>query len=297
VYLQSEEPIPTTKHAWGEVRAFGGGYVVAPPSLHPRGVRYEWALPPQYAFLAPVSKVLPSLISAPTIADNTDEEARPTQAVYRLGCAPSSEEIDLLAFDRDEEFVRAVAKRVGIPHLGATFRCVLPGHEERHPSANLWCDERGIWIYRDHHRRDGRSAFALVEVYAARMAGRVVQPHPPSLARWKVRLLADLGAVRLDPVELPRLPASSTLSAQRLRNGFALLLAVRWWREPGTPAPYTASFAGPWCGMPDGTVNWAKGDLIREGIIVKVGETNDGSRTTSLYLPGKGRQRGDKRGE
>jgi hypothetical protein len=284
VYVTSTRPIPTTRHTWGEVRGFGAPvYTVLPPSTHPCGRQYEWALAPEEVDLAEFSELLLPL-TQPSPRDEPSEEG--TQEVYLLGSDPEGKD-DLRAFDADEACVRRMAAVLGITSpLGQKFLCVLPGHEERHPSAALWRDDRGLWVYRDFHGRDERRAYALAEVYASRVAGRVICPNGPSLSRWKVRLLAEAGLIQVDPVALPPLPRSAPRAAKRLRDGLAVLFSVRWWQDGGQPVPYAASFAGDWNSVSKSTALRAIGLLLEHKVMVKVGETSEGGRRTNLYLPG-----------
>jgi hypothetical protein len=295
VYTHSSQAIPTKRYPWGEVRGFGGAtYCVTAPSLHPRGVPYWWALPPEWASLADFRDVkLPGAEH-----DSAGEEPRYQEnlgGISLLGPsllgAEVSPDVDLTQFDADDLFVRAVAARLRIPNkkLGSSFCCLLPGHQERRPSANLWKDRRGLWVYRCHHGRDPRSSYALAEVFASIVGGRVITPNPPSLARWKVRLLWELGVIALDPVEAPPLPPSASRTARKLREGFGLLLMVTWWREPrGTPVTFTSSFTRDWVAIPESSATRAMGELLRYRVIRKVGETRCRGRATALYLPGDG---------
>lgn len=59
-----------------------GGYVVAPPSLHESGKRYEWIIPPSYGLADPPSWLL-ELIEEPSV-DST-ENGRVTESVIPAG--------------------------------------------------------------------------------------------------------------------------------------------------------------------------------------------------------------------
>jgi hypothetical protein len=254
---------------------------------------YRWVLPPDYALLAEFSDiVLPTDqgVAAAIAASGPDPDTDITQEVCLLGSAVDPKDVELAAYDSDDALVRAIAARLGIPNkrLGSKFCCILPGHQETHPSASLWKDRRGLWVYRCFHGRHVRSSFALAEVFASVVAGRVLTPNGPSLSRWKIRLLSEVGAVSLDRVEVPLLPAGASRTARKVREGFSLLLRATWWREPaGTPVTYALSFVRDWADVPPSSAQRAKGELIQAGVIKKVGETSCGGRRTSLYLPGQ----------
>lgn len=50
--------------------------------------------------------------------------------------------------------------------VGEAFLCLLPGHDERNPSAALWRNDSGEIIFRDWHERDGKEWYLLANVYA-----------------------------------------------------------------------------------------------------------------------------------
>ena len=65
------------------------------------------------------------------------------------------------------------------PGLGKPFRCILPEHEERNPSAAWWRDERGRLIYHDFHERtEGCRLFSVLEVQYALRTGEVRKLSP-----------------------------------------------------------------------------------------------------------------------
>jgi hypothetical protein len=62
-----------------------------------------------------------------------------------------------LLFQRpDIALVCAAVLGVPTARVGQGFFCILPGHEEAHPSASLhWDPKTGALQYRDWHTRDG----------------------------------------------------------------------------------------------------------------------------------------------
>src|SRR5215204_4023323 len=100
------------------------------------------------------SAVLPKDVSATAfVKDHTS-----------LGSAANTSlgELPLRDWDKAEGFVETFAAHFGIPVTG-TFRCILPGHTAEAGSACLWCDERGIYVYRDLHEVQQRGSYALAQ--------------------------------------------------------------------------------------------------------------------------------------
>jgi hypothetical protein len=199
----------------------------------------------------------------------------------------------LTAVDGCPDFVQAFSDWARLPPNALAeckFRCILPGHEERRPSANLWRDRRGLYVYRDHHARQGRGSYCLAEVYAALISGAVRPIRAPELSRWKLRALAQFGFLPLASAELPELPAGASHSAKAAREGVKLLFAVRRLTEGDDITPFTRSFAHAWCGINEAEAAGAIAQLRKHGVIVKVGERPSSSgRAMNVYKPGEAR--------
>jgi len=89
-----------------------------------------------------------------------------------------------------EELAHALmhlAGRKPVP-LGKAFRCILPGHEERHPSGSFFRVKDGHIVYGDFHARDGEATYTLGEVYHALATGKVTKLKPHDKARWLAML-------------------------------------------------------------------------------------------------------------
>jgi hypothetical protein len=297
LYLRSCSAVRTQEFRYGHVKG-EGGYVVAPPSVHSSGDVYKWRIGPDHAELADI-EVLRDLIAKPfenLSIQGTSYEV-PLEAVggplQPVAAADFAEVVDGLA--RREDILVAVCPSLGIPNhrLGVAFRCVLPGHQERHPSASLHRDpETGVWLYRDWHCR-GPEWLTLAEVRGALGYGRVNKLPSTEQARWYLRIASDAGLIKPVPVDLPELPSGAGDATAAAREGFALLLGLRWHAEPGEPAPFGREFAAAWC--PDLVSEWharkAIEELLRLGTIEKVDEHRKGLRSYNLYLPGRGRRR------
>lgn len=159
-----------------------------PPSIHENGERYEWRIPPN-----PGGKTLRQSVNRTQL----------TKAVWPIPMAPewvlralrseagqslpepppahphSSPQplVALLAQDlRLADYIMRHVGRNPVPP-GKLFLCILPGHEERHPSASWWVAQDGRVLYRDWHMRDGREWYGLAEVWRAVTTGE----HPRHL--------------------------------------------------------------------------------------------------------------------
>jgi hypothetical protein len=164
---------------------------------------------------------------------------------------------------------------------------VLPGHEEANASANIWRGDDERFVYRDHHARDGREAYQLVEVYAFVRAGRFFELTARTVGRWKLRLCHELGMFTAPTVRLPALPPGASSDARMIREGFALLCALRWASSDWDPTPYTRKFAGPWCGVSTHRAEAALGENLSAGVFTKVDEHPIGNGSMALYAPGQ----------
>ena len=144
VYLRSDGPVRTEKYRWGELRG-DGGYVVAPPSLHPSGHRYEWMLGPDDVSFASLGELVLDRHSqrsgAPEVPPGSQYEL-PGYTVVSAG-----EQDGRLACDAAAVVAACRALGIEVP-LGKPFPCILPGHVERRPSASLYREpSTGTWKY------------------------------------------------------------------------------------------------------------------------------------------------------
>lgn len=284
VYTISRQPVKSTTCEAGSVRS-DGNIVVLPPSVHPSGRRYKWLVSLDQAGFIDYDPALVEKLLGPL----------PTQDIYVLGCEPSERDEDdpRMLVARDKKLVAQAAVVLGIQasSIGRSFRCVLPGHDEKSASASLWLNPTtGTWGYHDfHHGKHGSPEWlSLAAVYAAQVSGQVRRLNRPSEALWFRRLAAEIGVVEPIPVPMPPLPSGSTEPMRKVYGGFRLLAGLRRLREPGEAFPFTREFAGPWCGIGVGAARAAIDALIKAGVIRRAGGAPmyGGTKTTWHFLPG-----------
>jgi len=176
-----------------------------------------------------------------------------------------------------------IASRLGLlTELERAFRCPLPGHAERRPSAAWYTDAGGEVVLHDFHRRSGPEFFTLVEVYAAVRSGRVKKLRGPSHAIWARRMAVDFGMAVRARVEWPTLPRTASTSTRRVYEGLQLLFGVRWMGSAGEPAPLSWSFVADWCRVGERQAGEAIQELVRLSCLRKAGRF----KRITLFLPG-----------
>ena len=293
-------------------------YALVPPSLHPRGVPYRW-LPgrdlnaplPEFTRAELEALLRDALgwrqgqvqepVSTPA-REGQVQEPKPALAgeeqvhdipYLLLPQATGSESSLATALLRDPGFNRAALRLLGLDvrPIGKGFRCIL--HEERKPSASLFCTDEGLVLYRDWHERDGAAWFVLPEVYAAVVAGEVRKLRGPELAVWTLRLAVDAGVLAPARVDAPDPPGDLSPVARQVYEGFLRLLGCKWLHDPGAPTVFSWRFAASWCGVGRGGAAQRKAgeamrELLQRGLIRKVVEHRpaSGGRAQALFLPG-----------
>lgn len=296
VYLQS--PCPIDSHCLlhngvriGELRS-DGGYVVAPPSIHTSGAIYAWSQGMSPEDLCWTLADAPSWALQP---DTRNQSPREQGEQVNIGyLLPRSDQpIDYLLTHCSDEFVVAVAQKVGIDPdkatgdgLGKAFCCVLPRHEENKPSASLYRHANGRMIYHDWHCRTRDAHYLLAEVYASQAYKEPRKLKAPELATWHIRLLVETGQVEPAEVLMPPLPKNAKPVVRRVYEGFKLLLQCKWIYEPGAPTAFSWRFAAAWCGVPQRYAGEAVQELLKMGVIRIVGKHRGTPKPMAVFLPG-----------
>jgi len=290
-YCSTDSPLRSRAILNGRGRRIGelkgaGSVVLLPPSRHPDGHIYCWAELMSPSELGWTFAPLPSWVT-----DTTTKAPRSASRNIPT-CTPRGVRgRDLADWDRDEMFVRAASRLLGIPaaaaeNIGRPFRCVLPGHDESHPSASLYRTLDGKVLYRDWHAMDGEQWYTLAEVRASQAYGRATKLHKPEQATWHLRLLVETGYIKTRPVQLPPLGRDARPAVRKIHAGFKLLLECKWRHSPGSPTAFSWRFAAAWTGLSQKHASESLRELLRTGHIRPVGRMNCGGRTISLFLPG-----------
>jgi hypothetical protein len=240
-----------------------------------------------------------SLPPAPARLPTHGRRVRPTPIIfqeskqvraYALTCSPSVKQMVRgpeglrLLFQRPD-LARACAAVLGVPtdRVGHAFLCVLPGHDEAHPSASLhWDPKTGAVQYRDWHARSGAEWYTLPDVRASLAYGQAVRLRGPSVATWQLRLLVEAGILEPYPVAARPLPAEVRPAIRLVYEGFLFLLACKWRHTPQVPTPFSWRFAAAWCGVSERQVGEAMHWLRAQGWLRQVGQY----RGLALFLPG-----------
>jgi Bifunctional DNA primase/polymerase, N-terminal len=211
-------------------------------------------------------------------------------SAYALTCSPSVKKLVRgpeglrLLFQRPD-LALACAAVLGVPteRVGQGFLCILPGHEEAHPSASLhWDPKTGTLQYRDWHARSGVAWYTLPDVRASLAFDRAVRLRGPSVATWQLRLLIEAGILVPYPVAARPLPSGVRPAIRQVYDGFLLLLACKSWHTPEAPAPFAWRFAAAWCGLGERHVGEAMSWLLAYGYIRQVAR----HKNMALFLPG-----------
>jgi hypothetical protein len=198
VYLQTKERYSSCKFDGGDIKALGG-YVVAPPSIHPDGSRYVWVdyLSPVDTELEPYSDMLINRLTALPGLRTTlyvIGEARinintcftPRNNSNKVFKADTNA-TPLINLQKQDEVALAVLNNFGVPvkEVGKAFNCPLPGHDEKTASAALYRMDNGIIAFKDFHRE--AECWLLPDVYAACTTGRLEKLKGGESVVWWLR--------------------------------------------------------------------------------------------------------------
>jgi hypothetical protein len=188
-----------------------------------------------------------------------------------------------MLFQRPDVALRC-AGVLGVPtaRVGQGFLCILPGHEEHHPSASLhWDPKTGAIMYRDWHARSGVDWYTLPDVRASLACHHAVRLRGPSVATWQLRLLVEARILAPYPVPARPLPPDARPAVRKVYAGFVFLLACKWWHTPDAPTAFSWRFAAAWCGLGERHVGEALHWLLAQGFLRQVGRY----RGIALLLP------------
>lgn len=256
-----------------------GGYVVAPPSPG-----YEWLLrlgEVELVALAEVSGLDLSLGDGPK-----DEVLRPMALVSTDGNRRTTTGVESLVSNSNAVIEMLRVLRIPVSAIeGRKFRCPMPRHDDRRPSATLVRGFDEIFRVRCWAGCAGDAPLTLAEVAASRAAGDAVRLRGPSQARWYRRLEADAALVAVEKPPMPGLPSNAPEPVRRVAEGFAFLVGVRRSldaEDRGTP--FGRKFAAAWCGVTEKQARDATIALKDLDVIRPIGK--DGPMI--LWTPGTG---------
>jgi hypothetical protein len=247
---------------FGRYEGMKSGYVVAPPSMHPKQVSYQWQAgrAPWELELKPFTvdlvEALNEYAAQHSSVKNRSKDfdlrlARPTESI--LGALDEDDENleGLRDHDRNPRFVKAVCDLLKIPFTPEKAFS-SPLRKDANPSASICLRPDGS--YRYHDFTEPGKYYALAQLFGAVVTGKS-KPLPTlsstSFATWQTRLLLELGWEEVPvPVSLPPLPMGAPKSAREVYEGFRLLLICRSvFYGKVVPAPYSYSFAAQWTGL------------------------------------------------
>jgi hypothetical protein len=195
-------------------------------------------------------------------------------------------------FDCDPAVARAVYETAGLvfePDLNQMWRV-----GEHELTVSLWVDPKrrhithlvGGWPPEITRRRGSTPTdLALAEVYAISLSRVLFLPRGPEMARWKRRLLHDVGLVEAAPVDLRPLPIGSPDSAVTTWQVIQTLLELRGLTDPSDELPLSCPFLSRWTRMDENVFRRGKYWLEKQGFIWRTGEapSRGGGRSTVIW--------------
>lgn len=184
------------------------------------------------------------------------------------------------------------AEWLGVPTEGLhsngrtmAFHCILPGHNDRKPSASLIRNsDTGTVFYRDWHCASGDNWYSLAEVRASIGYGKPVKLNPSEHATWQLRLLVEIGVIKPMEVEMLPLPEKAQKSIKRVYSGFKKLLGCKWRHTPNMPTPFAQKFAAAWSGVSPSSAYRAIRELQMEYKVIRIVGQH---RHYRLWMPAK----------
>jgi Bifunctional DNA primase/polymerase, N-terminal len=246
-----------------------GGFILAPPSVHPNGTPYRWETTDQEpGDLPPWMVTMERPGGSNKIkGDGVREGTRSSTS----SCHPTQGH----SF-RGEKSDAECAQALGLP-LDRKFSCVLHPPDE-HPSAWLFVGSGGDLLY--HCEHEGEWNLTLPQVRASLAYGKVTRikdenekSQPIEHLAWRLRLLYEAGVLRALEVPHRSLSGEVRAAVKAVYNGFLLLLGLKWHIWPGNGTTFSWRFAAAWCDVGRKAAELAMQWLMENGYIRSVGES------------------------
>jgi hypothetical protein len=254
-----------------------GGYVVAPPSLHQSGRRYEWT---NEADVAEMPAWLICLEGKPRSRQcrrnepgervkNYDARSTSSSCAVTPSGAPGS----FRGYAIDRELARFLELPVEFSgNSSPAFWCPLHEDGDR-PSAWLRRTESGDILFNCTH--EGGWSLTLPQLYASLLTGTIAtfkedgKSEATTHVVWRLRLVFDAGLMEVRPRKHHKLPADVPPSVTPVWNGYILLLGLKdhlpQWR--GNPAAFSWRFIVAWCGVTYAEARYAMKWLLEHGYL------------------------------
>ncbi len=156
-----------------------------------------------------------------------------------------------------------------------TFRCPLPGHGgtarlvDQEGDLRLGCC-LGRWR-------------SVGEVFSAEAYGLDRLRTNIEIATWTRRLAYEAGVFEPLAVPVPELPEEASEAAHLVRDGFVVLIGLRWKDGPHRPVAFSVRFCAAWCQMSHKNAYTAITELVQLGVIYEAGRKG----RVRLFLPSR----------
>jgi hypothetical protein len=171
--------------------------------------------------------------------------------------------------DAREELARGLATRLGIDFDKKT-QWLIGGHELH---VSFWRGADGLFVVRIFDGWPGRDALVLAQAFAVAITGELDAPRGPVLARWKLRMLVELGFLAAAYVALAPLPEGAPSEAVVTWEAVAALLSIRRITEsPDEAFTFSAPFIARAYRLDENVVRRGKRWLERSHYLFKVGK-------------------------
>jgi Bifunctional DNA primase/polymerase, N-terminal len=279
VYLRGKSDSKRT--AFGDLKA-QGGYVVAPPSEHRTGVRYEFQIsPPGFGGVFLPEADLASLDESLKFFGGT-RGGSDTHYTCVVGVTAQAAVQWCADTENSDEFARRALEFLGIRYRNLTaVHC--PFHDDARPSAGLIRGQDGNgWVL---SCRACVAAWKLGTVYAKLARAHLSEP---TIGKYWRRLCAAINVIKLPPLPLQR-PDVTGVTA-KFTDGYLLALQIEAFEKGVVPealggVPFAKSFGAPWCDISESSFTRARGELLRTGWLTKGAWLQAPGHPTRLWLP------------